>query len=210
MRRGAHLPLRRCRRHERGYRNTRFKAREREARGFPHQFLVPYKGVNHPGNHEPLIDLATWQRVQSILDTAKQARARKRTYDHCLKGSLFCGACGSRLQLDLPTNEQGIQYAYFSRSGRRNRKTRCTRRAIPVAVAEQLVADGYARISIDEAQYADIDRRIAHRRVREAAREPDLHDRHRHQRGGGSNPPPRGAVRRHDRRKHPCQGFDYV
>ncbi len=122
--------------------------------------LVPYKGVNHPGSHEPLIDLATWQRVQSILDVAKKARARKRIHDHYLKGSLFCGTCGSRLQLDLPTNKQGIQYAYFSCSGRRTRKTKCTRRAIPVAVAEQLVADCYARISINEAQYVGLAKKV--------------------------------------------------
>lgn len=66
--------------------------------------LVLYKDATHPGGHEPLIDVATWQRVQTFLDTAKAARARKRTYDHYLKGSLFCGSCGSRLQLDLPKN----------------------------------------------------------------------------------------------------------
>ena len=122
--------------------------------------LVPYKGANHPGSHEPLINLATWQRVQSILDVAKKARARKRVHDHYLKGTLFCGACGSRLQLDLPTNKQGVQYAYYSCSGRRPRKTKCTRRAIPVAVAEQLVAGCYARISISEAQYVGLAKKV--------------------------------------------------
>ncbi|MEA5118083.1 MAG: recombinase family protein, partial [Propionicimonas sp.] len=122
--------------------------------------LVPYKGANHPGTHEPLIDLATWQRVQSILDTAKQARARKRTYDHYLKGTLFCGACGSRMQLDLPKNKQGIRYAYFACTGRRKRTTRCTRRAVPVAVAERLVADCYSRISISKTQSTDLARQV--------------------------------------------------
>ena len=122
--------------------------------------LVPYKGAIHPGGHEPLIDIATWQRVQTILDTAKAARARKRTYDHYLKGSLFCGACGSRLQLDLPKNKQGIRYAYFACTGRRKRTTSCTRRAIPVAVAERLVADCYAGISISETQYTDLTRQV--------------------------------------------------
>ncbi|CCH80092.1 hypothetical protein BN12_730018 [Nostocoides japonicum T1-X7] len=98
--------------------------------------------------------------MQSILDTAKKARARKRIHDHYLKGSLFCGACGARLQLDLPTNKQGIQSAYFSCSGRRTRKTKCTRRAIPVAVAEQLVADCYSRISINEAQYVGLAKKV--------------------------------------------------
>src|SRR5688572_31135630 len=53
----------------------------------PRSTLFPYttlfrSGANHPGSHEPLIDLAIWQRVQSILDTAKQARARKTIHDH--------------------------------------------------------------------------------------------------------------------------------
>lgn len=122
--------------------------------------LVPYKGATHPGTHEPLIDMETWQRVQTLLDTAKAARARKRTYDHYLKGSLFCGACGSRMQLDLPKNKQGIRYAYFACTGRRKRTTSCTRRAVPVAVAERLVADCYSRISINETQYTDFARQV--------------------------------------------------
>ncbi|MCW4457349.1 recombinase zinc beta ribbon domain-containing protein [Microbacterium sp. MPKO10] len=71
------------------------------------------------------------------------------------KGSLFCGACGSCLQLDLPKNKQGAQYAYFVCTGRRRRTTGCTRCPILVAVAERLVADCYSRIS--ETQYIDID-----------------------------------------------------
>lgn len=121
---------------------------------------MPYKGATHPGGHESLIDIATWQQVQMILDAAKAARARKRTYDHYLKGSLFCGACGSRLQLDLPKNKQGIRYAYFACTDRRKRTTGCTRRAIPVAVAGGLVADCYASISIHEAQYTDLAKQV--------------------------------------------------
>ncbi|GAA2519736.1 recombinase family protein [Rarobacter incanus] len=122
--------------------------------------LVPYKGATHPGTHEPLVDMETWQRVQTLLDTAKAARARKRTYDHYLKGSLFCGACGSRMQLDLPKNKQGIRYAYFACTGRRKRTTGCTRRAVPVAVAERLVANCYSHISISETQYSDLAREV--------------------------------------------------
>src|SRR5699024_1941112 len=36
----------------------------------------------------------------------------------------------------------------------------CTRRAIPVAVAEQLVADCYARININEAQYLGLTKKV--------------------------------------------------
>ncbi len=41
-------------------------------------------------------------------------------------------------------------YAYFICSGRAAKKTTCTRRAVPVAVAERLVADSYANITISD------------------------------------------------------------
>ncbi|MEO7147222.1 MAG: recombinase family protein, partial [Terrimesophilobacter sp.] len=53
--------------------------------------IVRYKGAEHPGEHEPLIDTDTWQQVQALLDSRKIASERRRTHDHYLKGSLFCG-----------------------------------------------------------------------------------------------------------------------
>ena len=44
-------------------------------------------------------------------------------------------------------------YAYFVCSGRAAKKTNCTRRAVPVQVAERLVEDAYANITISEADY---------------------------------------------------------
>src|SRR5690625_5110103 len=72
---------------------------------------------------------------------------------HHLKGLLHCGTCGSRMLLDFATNPRGTTYAYFVCSGRASKKTSCTRRAVPVAVAERLVADSYASITINVATY---------------------------------------------------------
>ncbi|HIY65890.1 MAG TPA: recombinase family protein, partial [Candidatus Agrococcus pullicola] len=58
--------------------------------------IVRYKGAEQPGAHEPLIDIDTWQQVQTLLNTRKIASERRRSHDHYLKGSLFCGSCGSR------------------------------------------------------------------------------------------------------------------
>ena len=115
--------------------------------------IVRYKGVEHPGAHEPLLDFDTWERVQCLLDSRKLASERRRIHDHYLKGSLFCGSCGSRMQLDFPTNSQGIRYAYFVCAGRATKRKNCTRRAVPVGIVEKLVADCYQDISITEKQY---------------------------------------------------------
>ncbi|SHJ48511.1 hypothetical protein SAMN02745244_02613 [Tessaracoccus bendigoensis DSM 12906] len=55
--------------------------------------------------------------------------------------------------LDFATNPRGTTYAYFVCSGRAAKKTACTRRAVPVQVAERLVEDSYASITISEADY---------------------------------------------------------
>ena len=115
--------------------------------------IVRYKGAEQPGTHEPLIDIDTWQHVQRLLDSRKIASERRRSHDHYLKGTLYCGSCGSRMQLDYPANKQGVRYGYYVCSGRASKRKNCTRRAVPIGVAEQLVADCYQDIAITEADY---------------------------------------------------------
>ena len=90
-----------------------------------------------------------------------QTPTRHVKHTHHLKGLLHCGTCGSRMLLDFATNPRGTTYAYFVCSGRAAKKTTCTRRAVPVQVAERLVADSYRSITISEHDYrrlaADVD-----------------------------------------------------
>ncbi|MCG7427907.1 recombinase family protein [Helcobacillus sp. ACRRO] len=118
--------------------------------------IVRYKGAEQSGTHEPLVDVETWQQVQRLLDSRKIADERRRTHNHYLKGTLFCGQCGSRMQLDYPANKQGVRYAYYVCSGRTSKRKHCTRRAVPVGIAEQLVADCYRDIAITESEYASL------------------------------------------------------
>ena len=48
---------------------------------------------------------------------------------------------------------QGVRYGYYVCSGRASKRKNCTRRAVPIGVAEQLVADCYQDIAITEADY---------------------------------------------------------
>ena len=104
----------------------------------------------HPGAHEPLIEPVLFDQVQSLLKARNAQATRHVRHAHHLKGLLHCGTCGSRMLLDFATNPRGTTYAYFVRSGRAAKKTTCTRRAVPVQVAERLVEDSYASITISE------------------------------------------------------------
>lgn len=123
--------------------------------------VIRYKGALHPGAHDPIVEPALFDRVQSLLRARTAKMTRHVQHTHHLKGLLHCGTCGSRMLLDFATNPKGITYAYFVCSGRAAKKTTCTRRAVPVAVAERLVADSYASITISDTSYqrlsADVD-----------------------------------------------------
>ncbi len=123
--------------------------------------VIRYKGALHPGAHEPIVEPALFDTVQALLRARTAKMTRHVQHAHHLKGLLHCGTCGSRMLLDFATNPKGTTYAYFVCSGRASKRTACTRRAVPVAVAERLVADAYASITISDSTYdriaADVD-----------------------------------------------------
>ena len=118
--------------------------------------VIRYKGALHPGAHEPIVQPALFDAVQSLLRARNANTTRHVQHAHHLKGLLHCGTCGSRMLLDFATNPRGTTYAYFVCSGRAAKKTPCARRAVPVQVAERLVEDSYAAITISEANYRTI------------------------------------------------------
>ncbi|MGV1006469.1 MAG: recombinase family protein, partial [Candidatus Nanopelagicales bacterium] len=115
--------------------------------------VIRYKGAVHPGAHDPIVEPALFDKVQSLLRARTAKMTRHVQHAHHLKGLLHCGTCGSRMLLGFATNPRGVTYAYFICSGRAAKKTTCTRRAVPVAVAERLVADSYASITISDSAY---------------------------------------------------------
>ena len=118
--------------------------------------VIRYKGGLYPGAHEPIVEPALFDTVQSLLRARTAKMTRHVQHAHHLKGLLHCGTCGSRMLLDFATNPRGTTYAYFVCSGRASKKTSCSRRAVPVAVAERLVADSYASITISDQTYRDL------------------------------------------------------
>lgn len=79
--------------------------------------LVTFQGALHPGKHEPLVDERTWQRVQDILASHVYGE-RNRKHPHFLKGTVYCGTCGSRLGVHMAGSRSGEIYPYFVCLGR--------------------------------------------------------------------------------------------
>lgn len=82
--------------------------------------IASYAGGDHEGRHEPLIDRATFLKAKAVLAAHSAATEKDRKHHHYLKGSLFCGRCGSRMSLTYAQGNGG-RYAYFFWGVRRHR-----------------------------------------------------------------------------------------
>jgi site-specific DNA recombinase len=110
--------------------------------------LVLYCGVEYQGTHEPLIDAATWQRVQDVLTAHNHAGEKQRRHNHYLKSSLFCGRCGSRMIVTHSLSHTGRRYAYFTCISKHQKRNGCTMRAVSMQRVEDLVAEHYLTIKL--------------------------------------------------------------
>ena len=112
---------------------------------------IRYRGVTYPGLHEPLVDPQTWQQVQDLLSAHNIAGTHQRTNNHYLRGSVFCGTCGSRLMITTARNRWGTSYLYLVCSGRTRRITDCQRQAMSAETIEELIEDEYRTIALSPA-----------------------------------------------------------
>jgi site-specific DNA recombinase len=104
---------------------------------------IIYRGVKYAGAHEPLVPPEVWYQVQNVLMAHNTAGDRTQRHDHYLKGTLYCGSCGSRLAISNAKSRNGNIYPYFVCAGRHRKRTPCTRSAVLLDEAERLVADYY-------------------------------------------------------------------
>lgn len=102
---------------------------------------MTFNGANIRASREPLVDAATWASVQDILVSRRNGE-RFRTYDHYLKGTVYCIGCGYRLILQHTRAANGCMSNFLCRRGNAG----CPRRKVlPV---EQRVADSYRNIEL--------------------------------------------------------------
>ena len=111
---------------------------------------VIFRGARYDGLHEPLVSAELWYRVQNVLTAHQVSGEKTQTHEHYLKGSVYCGDCGSRLMVTHAKNGKGIVYPYFICAGRHSKRTNCTRQAMPIEHIERQVEDYYRRVQIPE------------------------------------------------------------
>jgi site-specific DNA recombinase len=112
--------------------------------------VVRYAGVEYEGRHEHLIDKATFAKAKAVLAAHNHAAEKDRKHHHYLKGSLYCGRCGSRMSL-IQAKGNGGKYPYFFCIGRM-KGTGCKQPYVPVDLIETAVEDAYGEVAIEREQ----------------------------------------------------------
>ena len=114
---------------------------------------VVYQGVHYAGSHEPLVDRATYESVQTLLATRVNGE-RTVKHAHYLKSTIYCGICGSRL---IVTNvkPRGVVFEYFVCLGRHSKKQpQCSFRATLAEQIEDEIVRLYGRVALRPGQRA--------------------------------------------------------
>lgn len=80
---------------------------------------VAYAGAIYDGQHEAIVPVATWQRVQERL--ARRAQTHPRARDRSLSPLLRCAVCGGPVSLYVVRNAAGTAYDRYHCSARKRR-----------------------------------------------------------------------------------------
>ncbi len=112
--------------------------------------VVRYAGVEYEGRHEHLIDDATFAKAKAVLTAHNHATEKDRKHHHYLKGSLYCGRCGSRMGL-IQAKGNGGKYPYFFCIGRMKR-TGCKQPYVAVDLIETAVERVYGDVRLPRKQ----------------------------------------------------------
>jgi site-specific DNA recombinase len=124
---------------------------------------VAYKKEIHQGVHEPIIDRATWDRVQEHLTgNGRDGGARARNPSGALlKGLLFCAACGRAMTPTHCTKRGHIRYTYYACSTNQKQGRRCCpTRPIRLEAIESFVLERIRAIGTDVELQQEVAARI--------------------------------------------------
>jgi site-specific DNA recombinase len=135
---------------------------------------------NAKSRHEPIIDRATFEKVEQVLKSAMLSGNRTRKHKHYLRGSIYCGHCGRRMVFHRIRGKGGIYDYLACLSHQGSRAQACAGRYLQAATVERAVIDYYAAIRLTSEQQEIVRqavREYAASHMQVAQRESDRHAR---------------------------------
>jgi DNA invertase Pin-like site-specific DNA recombinase len=117
---------------------------------------IVHKGESFPGQHEPIVDRATFDRVQAVIARDQRVRHAPRATTSPLAGKLF-DVHGNRLTPTHTKNRHGRTYRYYVASKlQRNGSSGTELKRFPAARIDALIGAALRRLSATEGPNFDI------------------------------------------------------
>ncbi|MFT3838948.1 MAG: recombinase family protein [Myxococcaceae bacterium] len=125
-------------------------------------------GELHEGEHAPIVERATFHRVQSLLDAVRPTNAPVRNPEYLLRGILRCACCGSSFTTASTTKGTKVHRYYRCVKADKGGKGACRSSNLPAASIEDLVLERLKAELADGGLAADVTssvkKRVAQRR----------------------------------------------
>ncbi|MDD4443432.1 MAG: recombinase family protein [Kiritimatiellae bacterium] len=102
--------------------------------------LARHYDKTYPGEHEGIIEKATWNAVQRLLQEHARFNGRQQKRLSPLRGLVFCGCCGGIMKESFTRKAPAKSYRYYicQKDTRRIRST-CPLKRVPAAELESLL-----------------------------------------------------------------------
>ena len=106
---------------------------------------VQYRGTRYPGQHEAVIDAATWAQVQGIIGKeARPVRAPRQTA--LLKGLIRCGHCGCAMTPSSCRDGAKSYRYYLCSTSHRHGTWTCPTRSVSAGTVETAVVHHFQQL----------------------------------------------------------------
>ncbi len=111
-----------------------------------------YKDKIHKGNHEPMITLGEFERVQEILGATKKPKQKIRSFS--FTGIIRCGTCGCSITAEekskiIKSSGRRVTYVYY-RCTKRKTDIKCHESAVNLETMEKQIIKEIEKYTIPE------------------------------------------------------------
>ncbi len=127
---------------------------------------VPHKDKVYDGEHDAILDMVVWEKVQTRLQTNGKMNTRRfqNKYGALLRGILHCASCGCTM-IHTFTKKKGMTYRYYvcSHASKRGWKS-CPTKSVPAGGIEDFVVECIKEIGKDSALVEATIRQVVEKR----------------------------------------------
>ena len=114
---------------------------------------IAYTGEIYEGQHEPIVPMELWNKVQAVIGTKRVTGSKSRKQNRhtfLLKGMVKCGWCMSYMTSYYAINHQKKRYFYYQCTCKIHRGNQeCKMKPVPAEPLEKVVADRLIELSGD-------------------------------------------------------------